>query len=70
LAILAGSGTGQAVTSPLSSIDPPFSNANYSNGSIKTPGDFVDNSTKTRYNVVVDISKARNYTYNLIPNPN
>lgn len=70
LAILAGSGTGQAVTSPLSSINPPFSNANYSNGSIKTPGDFVDNSTKTRYNVVVDVSKARNYTYNLIPSPN
>lgn len=70
LAILAGTGNGAAETSPLTSIEPPFSAANYSDGTIKAPGDFVDNNTKTRYNVVVDVSKARNYTYNLIPNPN
>lgn len=70
LAILTGTGTGSAVTSPLTSIDPPFTNANYTDGSIKAPGDFVNNNTKTRYNVVVDVSKARNYSYSLTPNPN
>jgi hypothetical protein len=70
LAILTGTGTGSAVTSPLTSIDPPFTNANYTDGSIKAPGDFVNNNIKTRYNVVVDVSKARNYSYSLTPNPN
>jgi hypothetical protein len=39
-------------------------------GSIKAPGDFVDNNTKTKYDIEVDLSKPRNYTYKLTVVPN
>ena len=69
LVVLAGTGNGSPEVSPLAPIDGTLSAANYNDGTIKAPGDFVDANTKTRYTVVVDVSSARNYTYKLTPNP-
>lgn len=70
LVVLSGTGTGSPEVSPLTPIDGALSPANYNDGTILAPGNFVDLSTKTKYDVVVDVSEARNYTYQLIPNPN
>lgn len=61
-AILVANGPGLLSVAPAS---PAPDNA----GSITAPGAFVDNTTKTRYNVVVNVSNPRQYTYSLTPNP-
>jgi hypothetical protein len=68
VATLVGAGTGTLTESPISTFSDSGTPA--SEGSIKAPGDFVDNNTKTKYSVEVDVSKARNYTYKLTVVPN
>ncbi|MFY8214579.1 MAG: SusE domain-containing protein [Flavobacterium sp.] len=68
VATLVGSGIATFSESPITTFSGTGLAA--SEGTIKAPGDFVNNNTKTRYNVVVNVSNPRNYTYNLIPNPN
>ncbi len=70
LVVLAGTGVGSSEVSPLAPIDGVLTSANYNDGTITAPGTFVDSATKTKYDVVVDVSAARNYTYTLTPNPN
>jgi hypothetical protein len=66
-AVLTGSGS--AVVGSTNKVS--IASGNIDNvGSIKAPGDFVNNNTKTRYNVMVDVSNPRNYTYTLEINPN
>lgn len=66
-ATLVGSGTGTFTESPIATFSGTGSPA--SDGSIKAPGDFVDNNTKTSYTIEVDLSKPRNYTYKLTLSP-
>ncbi len=66
LASLEGTGTGTLTESPLKTI----TTGAPVDGSIKAPGDFVDNNTKTKYDIEVDLSKPRNYTYKLSVVPN
>ncbi len=40
------------------------------NGEISVPGAFVDNSTRQKYDIVLDLSKPRNYKYTITPNNN
>jgi hypothetical protein len=68
VATLVGSGTGTLTESAITTFSATGSPA--SDGSIKAPGDFVDNNTKTKYSVEVDLSKPRNYTYKLTVVPN
>lgn len=60
VATLTGTGNGSFTESPLTT-----ATGASGDGSIKAPGDFVDNNTKTRYTIEVDLSKPRNYTYKL-----
>lgn len=62
-AILAGSGTGSEILSPLT-VTTTVDNT----GTIKAPGDFVNDTTKTKYDVEVDVSNPRAYTYKLTVN--
>lgn len=64
-AILAGSGTGTETLSPLT-VTTTVDNT----GTIKAPGDFVNDATKTKYDVEVDVSNPRAYTYKMKVNPN
>jgi hypothetical protein len=66
IASLEGTGTGTLTESPLKTI----TTGAPTDGSIKAPGDFVDNNTKTKYDIEVDLSKPRNYTYKLTVVPN
>ena len=36
-------------------------------GTIKAPGTYVSDATKTNYDIEVDLSNPRNYTYTLTP---
>jgi hypothetical protein len=63
VATLVGSGNGSFSESSLTTFSGTGNPA--SDGSIKEPGDFVNNNTKTRYTIEVDLSKPRNYTYKL-----
>ncbi len=67
VATLVGSGNGTFTESPIATFSGTGSPA--SDGSIKAPGDFVNNDTKTNYTIEVDLSKPRNYTYKLILSP-
>ncbi len=64
-AILAGSGTGSEMLSPLT-VTTTIDNI----GTIKAPGDFVNDATKTKYDVEVDLNNPRAYTYKMKVNPN
>lgn len=66
IASLEGAGVGTLTESPLKTITSGVP----TDGSIKAPGDFVDNNTKTKYDIEVDLSKPRNYTYKLTVVPN
>jgi starch-binding outer membrane protein SusE/F len=66
VASLEGTGVGTLTESPLKTI----TSGAPTDGSIKAPGDFVDNNTKTKYAIEVDLSKPRNYTYKLTVVPN
>ena len=66
IASLEGTGVGTFTESPLKTITTGVP----TDGSIKAPGDFVDNNTKTKYAIEVDLSKPRNYTYKLTVVPN
>jgi hypothetical protein len=68
VATLVGSGTGTLTESAIRTFSDTGSPA--SEGSIKAPGNFVDNNTKTKYKVEVDLNKPRNYTYKLTVVPN
>jgi|GEM_PF-778351 len=66
-AVLVGSGTASttgptAVTSFFGTVD--------TFGTIKAPGDFVDNTTKTKYDIELDVNTPRNYTFTFTVNPN
>ena len=67
-ATLVGSGTATFTESVLTT----FSGTGTAptEGTIKAPGDFVNNDTKTRYNVEVDVSRPRDYTYKITAAPN
>lgn len=67
IAVLGGTGTGTVTESPLSTIS---NTPAPTDGTIKAPGTFVDNNTKTRYAIEVDLSRPRNYTYKLTVVPN
>ena len=70
VSIFKGTGTGSTETSPITVVPTPYVAADYGDGTIKAPGDYVDLNTKTKYDVIVDISNPRNYTYQLVLNPN
>ena len=70
VSIFKGTGTGSTETSPITVVPTPYVVADYGDGTIKAPGDYVDLNTKTKYDVIVDISNPRNYTYQLVLNPN
>lgn len=67
-ATLVGSGTAAFSESPITTFSGTGVPA--SEGTIKAPGDFVSNDTKTRYNVEVDLSRTRDYTYKITAAPN
>jgi hypothetical protein len=68
VATLVGSGTAAFSESPITTFSGTGVPA--SEGTIKVPGDFVSNDTKTRYIVEVDLSRTRDYTYKITAAPN
>lgn len=62
-------GTGSAVIGVNNSVS-VSSGAIDNTGSIKAPGTYVDDNTKTKYNIVLDLSTPRHYYYTLEVNPN
>ena len=68
-AVLVGSGT--ASTTTPSTVTVPFAGVVVeTTGTIKAPGDFVDNTTKTKYDIELDVNTPRKYTFTMTVNPN
>ena len=66
-AVLVGSGTASTTTTNPLTVSAGVVDIT---GTIKVPGDYVNDATKTKYDIVVDVSNPRNYTFTMMVNPN